>query len=576
MRTGPIAAISPRIAAIAALVVSAAPLAAVILSVQPSRLVAALAGSISDRRTFAILGFTVMQATLSCLLSLAFGLPGAWLYARFRFPGRRLLMALSALPFCVPPVLVILAFVLYFGNAGIVHRVIESIAGKGKAAGTSFLYSFGGIVLVHAFYNFPVIVQIVGGTWSRIPTSREDAARVLGAGGFRAFLTGTLPSLGPAIGQAASLVFLFCFFSFSVVLVFGGFSGSTLEVEVYRKARLEADPAGAAAIALLETLIALSCVAVFSYFERRTAAGTGRGGSRGEALRPRGFPLLFLALYGIFLALFFLGPILALLVQAFSLSSGWDRFTGFGTGNFRRLLSGSPPPLLRAMAGSFATAVPASILATAAGIALAYSRLLLVEREADKDGKPWRMPGERAEGGGVLAVFRRIGRGIAATPTALPLDLAGSLPLALSGVVTSLGWVLLFPAGGAFPVIMAQATMAFPFVFRGISGAFSSLERNPRSAARSLGANPITVFLTVDIPGAAPAILASAAFAFSMAIGDVNAPLLLGSGDFLSLPLLLYRLVASYRFPEACAVGLVLAALTGFVFFLKERTSDGA
>ncbi len=538
----------PSAAIIVAIIVSTAPFASVILSVEPARLVEALAASISGRRTYAILGFTVMQSAVSCLLALVFGLPGAWLYARYRFPGRKALMALSAVPFCVPPVLVILAFVLYFGNAGIVNRLLSALPGKGGVAGTSFLYSFGGIILVHAFYNFPVIIQIVGGTWSRLPSSREDAARVLGAGGFRAFLTGTLPSLGPAIGQAASLVFLFCFFSFSVVLVFGGFSGSTLEVEVYRKARLEADPAGAAATAVLETLMALTCVAAFSLFERKSAQGGRHTGSRGEPAIPRGPILVFLAVYAAFLVFFFLGPLLALMVQAFSLISGWDRFAGFGLGNFRRLFSGVNPPFLRAMAGSFATAIPASIIATTLGIILAYARLILVDR------------GGRAQG--------RTG--------ALPFDLAGSMPLAISGVVTSLGWATIFPGGGAVPVILAQATMAFPFVFRGISGAFSSLEQAPRLAARTLGANPLTVFLTVDIPGAAPAIAASAAFAFSIAIGDVNAPLLLGSGEFLSLPLLLYRLVASYRFPEACAVGLVLATLAGMVFFLKERTTDGS
>ncbi len=539
-------ALFPRAAVIAVLAVSVAPLAAVILSVEPARLAEALGQALAGQRTLAALGFTITQSAASCLLALAFGLPGAWLYARYRFPGRRGLMVLSAVPFCVPPVLVILAFVLYFGNAGIVNRVLLAVFGI-RNEGPSFLYSFKGIVLVHAFYNFPIIIQIVGGTWTRLSSSREDAARVLGAGGLRAFLTGTLPSLGPAIGQAASLVFLFCFFSFSVVLVFGGLGGSTLEVEVYRKARLEADPAGAAAVALLETLIALTCVAIFGLFERKAAQGARHTGSKGETKRPHGLVRVLLVFYGLFLAFFFLGPILSLVVQAFSLSSGWDRMAGFGLGNFRRLLAGPRPPLLRALGDSLATATPAALLATAAGVALAYAKLGYSKRRQEA------------------------GAGIAGQA----LDLAGSLPLALSGVVTALGWVLLFPSGGAGPVILAQATVAFPFVLRGISGAFSSLEGGPRLAARSLGASPLTVFLTVDVPAAAPSIAASAAFAFSMAAGDVNAPLMLGSGDFQSLPLLLYRLVASYRFPEACAVGLVLSALTGTVFLLKERTTDG-
>jgi thiamine transport system permease protein len=107
-----------------------------------------------------------------------------------------------------------------------------------------------------------------------------------------------------------------------------------------------------------------------------------------------------------------------------------------------------------------------------------------------------------------------------------------------------------------------------------MSAALATLPENPPLAARTLGAGRLRAVLEVELPAAAPVLLSTLAFTFSMAVGDANVPLLLGQGDFEPLPLLIYRLVGAYRFPEACAAGLALAALTGFIFFMKDK-GDG-
>ena len=63
--------------------------------------------------------------------------------------------------------------------------------------------------------------------------------------------------------------------------------------------------------------------------------------------------------------------------------------------------------------------------------------------------------------------------------------------------------------------------------------------------------------LGVELPAVMPAVLAAFAFAFASAAGDLNVPLVLGQGGFETLPVYLYRLTSSYRFPEACAAGVV-------------------
>jgi len=183
-----------------------------------------------------IIGFTVWQAILSTLLSVLMGLPGAYLLARYDFRGKRLIQALTTVPFVLPSIIVVLGFVRFFGNNGILNRFLMSLFGRTEPP-LRILYSLQAILLAHAFYNFPVVVRIVSSLWRRIHPSTEEAARSLGAHGLRLFWRVTLPQILPALLSAAALVFIFCLLSFAIVLVLGGGPRyTTLEVEVYRLA----------------------------------------------------------------------------------------------------------------------------------------------------------------------------------------------------------------------------------------------------------------------------------------------------------------------------------------------------
>jgi thiamine transport system permease protein len=191
-----------------------------------------LARAFSEPRFARSFSYGLSQAFVSALLAALVGLPGAFLLARRRFPGKRILSALSAVPFCVPPLIIAIGFVLYYGREGILNRALMSLF-KLDEPPVRFLYSFVGVVMAHGFYNFPVVMSLVGGAWASSPKRHEDAARLLGASESRVFMTVTLPSIMPAIGAALSLVFLMCFYSFIIVLLFGGPGVGTPEVELY-------------------------------------------------------------------------------------------------------------------------------------------------------------------------------------------------------------------------------------------------------------------------------------------------------------------------------------------------------
>ena len=95
-------------------------------------------------------------------------LPGAYVLARYEFPGRRVVRALVTVPFVLPTVVVGSAFVGLLGPGG-------------PLAGLGLDQTVWAILVAHVFFNYAVVVRTVGGLWSHLDPRQEEAARMLGA-----------------------------------------------------------------------------------------------------------------------------------------------------------------------------------------------------------------------------------------------------------------------------------------------------------------------------------------------------------------------------------------------------------
>ncbi len=146
------------------------------------------------------------------------------------------------------------------------------------------------ILLAHVFFNYAVVVRTVGGLWSHLDPRPEEAAQMLGANRWRTFVGVTLPALRPAIIAAASIVFLFCFTSFGVILVLGGPPFATLETEIYRQTSELLNLPVAAALAVVQLAAVLAALSIGSWARgRRTAAlGLRAANEAGARLRSPG------------------------------------------------------------------------------------------------------------------------------------------------------------------------------------------------------------------------------------------------------------------------------------------------
>jgi thiamine transport system permease protein len=96
------------------------------------------------------LSFTVWQAVLSTMLTLVVGLPAAFLFARFHFPGKSLLRIMTTLPFILPTVVVAAGFNALVGPHGWVNLLLMDLFNLGSPP-IQLLNGIGVILLAHVF-----------------------------------------------------------------------------------------------------------------------------------------------------------------------------------------------------------------------------------------------------------------------------------------------------------------------------------------------------------------------------------------------------------------------------------------
>jgi len=146
------------------------------------------AAAITEPDAVAALRLTLMTAAIAVPANLVFGLAAAWAIGKFTFRGRQLLITLIDLPFAVSPVIAGLVFVLLFGRQGYLGPWL-------MANDIRIVFAIPGIVLATVFVSFPFVAREIIPVMEASGSQEEEAARVLGAGGFQMFFRVTLPNI---------------------------------------------------------------------------------------------------------------------------------------------------------------------------------------------------------------------------------------------------------------------------------------------------------------------------------------------------------------------------------------------
>jgi sulfate transport system permease protein len=220
----------------------------------------------ADPDTRSAIALTLVVAVVAVPLNAAFGVCAAWAVAKFSFPGKSVLVTLIDLPFSVSPVVAGLVYVLVFGSHGVLGPWLA-------AHGIQIVFAVPAIVLATIFVTFPFVARELIPLMQEQGTVEEEAALTLGAGGFRAFLTVTLPNVKWGLLYGVLLANARAMGEFGAVSVVSGhIRGLTdtipLQVEILYN---EYDIVGAFALASLLAGLALVTLGVKTFLEWRHA-----------------------------------------------------------------------------------------------------------------------------------------------------------------------------------------------------------------------------------------------------------------------------------------------------------------
>lgn len=473
-----------------------------------------------DAYIWRVARFTLMQATLSTVLSILLAIPVARALARQRaFPGRVWLLRLSAVPLGLPALVAALGIIEIWGRQGVVNDLLRLSGLSGPVS----VYGLTGILIAHVFFNMPLAVRLMLAALDRIPAEYWLTAANLGMGGAATFRLIEWPVIRRVVPGIAGLVFMLCATSFTIVLTLGGGpAATTIEVAIYQALRFDFDPPRAVLLAFLQIAVTASLLSLAALLGRPPEEGmtAGRAIRRFDGRRRRLADMLVLALFTLFTG----APLAATVASGLA-------------ADFGRLAL--DPLLHRALVTSLAISFSSASLS----LAIALPIVLVPPLAGAADSGP---------------ATRLVARALPAM---------GSLILLVPPVVVATGWFLVLrPLGetGRFApavITVINALMALPFVTRVLEPAYRTHLARTARLALSLGVTGRHRLRRIDLPALRKPLLMAFAFAMALSLGDLGAVAIFGAEGFVTLPWLLFSRMASYRTADAAGIALVLGVL---------------
>ena len=503
-----------------------------------------------DRRNEAqALWGSLWISVATVVLAGAIGIPLAYLFWRYDFPGRRVVGALVALPAVLPPLVGVIAFLFLYGESGFTSLLVQRVLGLEEPPWR--LQGAGAILLVHAYSMYVYFYLFARAGLASLDVALFEAAASLGAGRWRTLRTVVLPLLYPAIGGGALLTFMTALASFSAPYIFGG--GFRVMTTQILATRLNGDDQ----LAMIETASLTVLALVALWLLRGAAPNEGlTGGRKGvaPALIPVRSPLAraAVAAAGWLLAIVLLLPHLTLLLVSFVPAGTWTTEPLPPSYTWRNYLTlVSDPVRARPLLNSLWLATGAT--AAAVGIAL-MAGILTVRR---------RVPGRR-----VIQALLALPWAVPGTVFAIALAAAFSVrqPLAARLILVGTLWIL----------PLAYLVRNLPITSRAVLAGLRALDPALDEAAATLGAGRWRTLRRVTLPLLRPALLAGTSLAFVTAFGDFVTSIMLYTYDTRPISLEILSSLRQSDVGVAAAYGVVLMAVSAVVFAVgAEQGSPG-
>ncbi|HKP82968.1 MAG TPA: iron ABC transporter permease [Pyrinomonadaceae bacterium] len=480
------------------------------------------------------------------------GVPLAFLFERYTFPGRRLFAAFAALPLVLPPLVGTVAFIFLAGESGILAHGIQSLFGLQNAPWR--LRGWPAMLLFHTYTMYPFFYVLTGAGLRRIDASLAEAARSLGASKFAVLRRVLLPQLTPSLLAAALLTFMTSMASFSAPLLFGG-DVRVLTLEIFR-ARQRGDITMAVTETVILAIISLGALIVFQRYEgtRKFAAAAMKGAPRRRESIGSGPARVLATVAAVIFAIVLILPVATLILVSFAQEGSWTTQTfpaAYTTANYQRLF-GDPYA-----AEVFFNSSAMSAIAAVAALVWSFCVVTLLRQSGSKS-KLFGEGGRR-----LLSLLVLVPWALPGTVVAVAVAEAYGQPSLLLGSFVLVGtfWIL--------PFVYFLRFM--PLVVRALQASVEQLDPSLEEAAGSLGARAWQRFTRVTLPLVWPGAVAGTLLAFVIALGEYVASVLVFVPANRPISIAIASELRDFNLGTAAAYGVVLIVIISISMIVAGR-----
>jgi len=480
-------------------------------------------------------------SVLTVLLCAMVGVPLAFLFERFDFPGRRIFAALAALPLVLPPLVGTVAFIFLYGETGILAHSIQSVFRLQTPPWS--LQGWTALLFFHTYTMYPFFYVLTGAGLRRIDASLAEAARSLGASRVAVLRRVLLPQLTPSLIAAALLTFMTSMASFSAPLLFGGHV-RVLTLEIFT-ARQRSDNVMAVTQTVILAIISLAALVFFQRYEgtRKFAAAAMKGAPRRRAVIAGGRTRVLATIAAIVFAIVLVLPVATLVLVSFAREGSWTTQTlpsAYTFANYGRIFNDSFASEV------FANSLSMSALAAVAALLWSFCVVTLLARRGGGKllDKSWRR---------LLSLLVLVPWALPGTVVAVSVAEAYGQPGSLLGSFVLVGtfWIL--------PVVYFLRFM--PLVVRALQASMEQLDPALDEAASSLGARAWQRFRRVTLPLVWPGAVAGTLLAFVIALGEYVASVLVFVPANRPISIAIASELRDFNLGAAAAYGVVLIVI---------------
>ncbi|MDB5407208.1 MAG: binding-protein-dependent transport system inner rane component [Rhodospirillales bacterium] len=497
--------------------------------------------ALSQRLYLQALTNSLILGCWTALLSVAIGVPLAWVVSRTDLPGKSFVRLTASMAYLSPPFLIAIAYVnLFSPNAGLVNAFVRDVLGY--PALTFNVFSMAGLVLVTVPHTFPFVYILAVGALQSVDASYEESAQILGAGTLRTAFAITLPLVAPAILSGTLIAFV------NAIALFGsqaiiGMPGRvfTLPTRIY--ALFTYPPQYGLASALSLIFVAITVTALYlqrAYLAKRSYVTLGGKGVRPRLVELGGLRWLLLGFCILVFVVTILLPYATLVAVSFSKSWGLAFWQNLTLANYRFVLF-DYDVTQRAILNSLFLAAAAASIAVAIGAIVAWIDLR------------------------TTMIGRRF------------LDYVSLVPLGLPGIVMAVALIQFWLAmpvalyGTLTILLLAYVARYIPLGVRSAGASLRQIDRSLEESARILGASWGFTMREITLPLIRPGLFAGWMLVFVPAIQELSASILLFSSSSITLAVAIYNLHETGHLEPVAALALLNMAIIGAAILLASR-----